>query len=284
MRNVKPSRPIPSPGRSRIVRLTLLLVVVAATCSVPGATVPTIASEQKELPMPGELFPVSDRIAFLIPAPHIGGPDRPWVWYAPTLPRLPGTAERWMFERFLTAGIAIAGIDVGESYGSPAGQRLYTALHTEMTTRRGYAKKPVLLGRSRGGLMTLAWATAHPQNVAGFVGIYPVCDLTSYPGLGKAAPAFELNPDELKTRLDEFNPIAGSLARARVPLFAIHGDADALVPLAQNSLRLKERYEALGGSMVLIIPPGQGHSMWAGFFQSNELVEFVITHAKPKTP
>jgi len=34
--------------------------------------------------------------------------------------------------------------------------------------------------------------------------------------------------------------------------------------------------------MTLIIPPGQGHSMWPGFFQSEELVEFVIAHAKPK--
>ena len=57
----------------------------------------------------------------------------PWVWYAPTL--LPGQtsalpdistpsgAEVWMFERFLEAGVAVAGIDAGESYGSPAGQR-----------------------------------------------------------------------------------------------------------------------------------------------------------------
>ena len=33
-----------------------------------------------------------------------------------------------MFERFTQAGIAIAGIDVGESYGSPDGRALYSAL------------------------------------------------------------------------------------------------------------------------------------------------------------
>jgi hypothetical protein len=43
------------------------------------------------------------------------------VWYAPTLPNLPGPEERWMFEKFRAAGIAVAGIDAGESYGSPAG-------------------------------------------------------------------------------------------------------------------------------------------------------------------
>ena len=38
--------------------------------------------------------------------------------------------------------------------------------------------------------------------------------------------------------------------------------------------------EALGGSMQLIVPPGQGHSMWTGFFKCQELVDFVITTAK----
>ena len=31
--------------------------------------------------------------------------------------------------------------------------------------------------------------------------------------------------------------------------------------------------------MQLIVPPGQGHNMWPGFFQSQELVDFVTSHA-----
>jgi len=30
-------------------------------------------------------------------------------------------SEKWMFDQFLKAGITIAGVDVGESYGSPKG-------------------------------------------------------------------------------------------------------------------------------------------------------------------
>jgi hypothetical protein len=66
-----------------------------------------------------------------------------------------------------------------------------------------------------------------------------------------------------------------------VPLFAIHGDVDAVVPLEANSGLVKERYTALGGSMQLSIPRGQGHNMWPGFFQSQELVDFVKAHAGP---
>jgi hypothetical protein len=129
--------------------------------------------------------------------------------------------------------------------------------------------------------MTLSWAAANPNKVGGFAGIYPVCDLASYPGVNRAAGAFGLKPHELRARLKELNPIdrLAALAKARVPLFAIHGDVDKVVPLQANSGRVKERYAALGGTMTLIIPRGQGHNMWPGFFQCPELVEFVIARA-----
>jgi hypothetical protein len=31
--------------------------------------------------------------------------------------------------------------------------------------------------------------------------------------------------------------------------------------------------------MTLVVPKGQGHNMWPGFFQCQELVDFVIAHA-----
>jgi len=73
----------------------------------------------KELPLPGEMFLVQGRPAFLITSTNVVK-GKPWVWYAPTLPPYPAQEERWMFERFMADGISIAGIDVGESYGSPA--------------------------------------------------------------------------------------------------------------------------------------------------------------------
>ena len=70
------------------------------------------------------------------------------------------------------------------------------------------------------------------------------------------------------------------LAKAKVPLFAIHGDVDAVVPLEANSGLVKTRYQALGGPMELLVPKGQGHNMWEGFFRCEGLVAFVIRHAK----
>ena len=230
----------------------------------------------------GEEFSVDGCRSFVIlpPAARPGGKQR-WVWYAPTLPGLPAAEEAWMFQKFLDAGLAIAGIDVGESFGSPSGRAHFTAFHRHLVGHRGFSRKPCLLARSRGGLMLYNWAAEHPESVAAIAGIYPVCNLASYPGLAKACGAYDLTGPELAAHLSEHNPTErlSALAKAKVPLLHLHGDKDEIVPLDQNSSLLAERYRQHGGEMRLIIFPGQGHNYWPGWFQSQELVDFVISHA-----
>jgi pimeloyl-ACP methyl ester carboxylesterase len=189
-----------------------------------------------------------------------------------------------MHEQFVAAGIAVAGVDVGESYGSPAGRARFTEFYKEMTERRGYALKPVLLGRSRGGLTVTSWAVEHPEAVAGLAGIYPVFDFRTYPGLEKAAPAYGVTGKELGERSAEHNPIerVASLAKARVPVFIIHGDVDTVVPFKENSAELLRRYELedAGATVKLVVAKDQGHNYWEGFFRCQELVDFAIEHAR----
>ena len=55
------------------------------------------------------------------------------------------------------------------------------------------------------------------------------------------------------------------------------------MPIAANSEALRTRYDAAaedGASMELIVAEGQGHNMWEGFFRCEELVEFVLKHAR----
>jgi pimeloyl-ACP methyl ester carboxylesterase len=240
---------------------------------------------KKDLPLPGETFLVKDSQAFVMPpAESLRRKPQPWIWYAPTLPGLPDQHEKWMHEQFVAAGVAVAGVDVGESYGSPAGRAHFTEFYNEMTERRGYAIKPVLLGRSRGGLMVTSWAVEHPEAVAGLVGIYPVFDFRTYPGLDNAAPAYGITGKELGERSAEHNPIerVASLAKARVPVFIIHGDVDTVVPLKENSAELLRRYELddAGASVNLIVAKDQGHNYWEGFFRCQELVDFAIERAR----
>jgi len=243
----------------------------------------TACAAEKTLPIQGEVFTIEDRTAFLIlPEKTDAEAPIPWVWYAPTLHGLPSGAEKWMFERFLDRGIAIAGIDVGESFGSPRGRALYGALHKHLTEKRGLRQKACLLARSRGGLMLYCWAADNPDSVACIAGIYPVCNIASYPGLGRACSAYEMTQEQLAEKLTEHNPIdrLAPLAKASVPIFHIHGDSDTVVPLEKNSGELAKRYTSLGGTMTLDVAKGQGHDMWPGWFHSQQLVDFVTENAR----
>ena len=241
-----------------------------------------MAQPSKTLPVTGEVCRVNGHTAFLIPPGQAAVDNKtPWVWYAPTLPGLPGEAERWMFQKFADAGIAVAGIDVGESCGNPKGRDLFSAFYEELISKRGLSKTPCLLARSRGGLMLYNWAAEHPSSVACIAGIYPVCDLSSYPGLERACSRYGMTEEQLKAKLSDHNPIdrLESLAKAHVPIYHIHGDSDTLVPLERNSGELARRYRPLGGAITLNVIKGQGHNMWSGFFQCQELVDFVIAQA-----
>lgn len=234
---------------------------------------------------PWERFEIDGHAAFVIQPPEAKRKaDMPWVFYAPTFKsRLPSEKdEGWMIRQFLENGIAIAGVDVGESYGSPAGRQVYTALYEKVVKDYHFASKASLLARSRGGLMLYAWAADHPDKVKCIAGIYPVCNLESYPGLAKACGAFSLTEPQLKAALTLHNPIErlAPLAKAGVPIFHIHGDVDKVVPLHENSAVVANRYKKLGGKMTLEVPKGQGHNMWEGFFKSQTLVDFMIAQAK----
>src|SRR5215210_3628951 len=142
------------------------VVSAAVSLAVLGQAEASMGQEHK-LILPGEAFTVSGRPAFiLLPPKERRSTPQPWVMYAPTLPPYPDGHEKWMHERFLDAGIAVAGVDIGEAYGSPKGREGFTALYRELTVKRGFAARPVLLGRSRGGLWVSSWAEENPDKVA----------------------------------------------------------------------------------------------------------------------
>ena len=243
----------------------------------------------KNLILPGDSFVIEGHPAFIFPSMETkehntaSEKSKPWILYAPTLAAYPDEAERWMHEQFTAAGVAVAGIDSGESYGSPAGIRCTERLHAEML-KRGYSKKPCAFGRSRGGLWASAWAIAHPELCAGIAGIYPVYDWRTYPGAESAAVAYGLSQEQLLSKVGELCPIERITVatRAGIPVFIINGDDDTVVPLDRNSAELKKRYESVGaGKLVeLEVVKGQGHNFWEGFFRSTKLVAFAIAQAK----
>jgi pimeloyl-ACP methyl ester carboxylesterase len=221
------------------------------------------------------------RPAFII-LPKGDAPSAPrgWVWYAPTFNNgYPNARHTFLIERALKAGMGVAGIDVGESYGNPEGTRLYAGFHDALVAQFKLNPKAVLLPQSRGGLMLYNWAALHPGQVLRIAGVYTVCDMRSWPGLGKAAPAYKMTEAQLAKELAAHNPIdlLAPLAKAKVPILHIHGDKDTVVPLEKNSGELAKRYKALGGAMEVVVVPGKGHEEVDEFFTSERFATFLTT-------
>lgn len=232
-----------------------------------------------------ESFVVEGHQAYLRAAPT-AAPGKPWIWYAPNVGGNFIILKHKMYtDAFLQAGIAIASYDLGEVRGAPGSTAKFSHFYDAMV-KRGYSAKPILLGQSRGGLMTLAWACRNPDKVTAWAGIYPVCNLESYPlRLSKKETLADFGMEEalLRAKLDELNPVSllGGLAKQKVPMFSVHGDADKIVPLEENTQLLQQRYQALGGTCEVKLIPKGGHEVTPAFFECRELIDFILKQVKP---
>ncbi len=260
-----------------LVRITSLLIL---------SLLAPAASADDPLPKTAEKFEVNGHPAYLYAAPK-PAKGKPWLWFHPTLKGFSFAGKRVYFEGFLRAGVSLAGVDLGEVRGAPASTKQFTLFYDEMV-RRGFSPKPILLGQSRGGLMALAWAIRHPDQTQAVVGIYPVCNLATWgmKNLPVTLADYQLTEAELRARLPEFNPLDNlkPLIEKKVPMFIVQGDVDKAVPHQENALLLKQRYEAGGAPITLKLIAGEGHQGTPSFFESKELIEFVLQQAGTKAP
>jgi len=210
------------------------------------------------------------------------------VQATPQMGKYPNESLTWLFSRLLDQGIWIAGADVGESYGNSQGRKAYTRFYKYVRKKYALSPRPCLLAQSRGGLMLYNWAVQHAHDVKCIAGIYPVTNLESWPTLGgdKIQKAYGMNEAELSRHLNKNNPIdrLAPLARAHVPIFHIHGDADKVVPLQQNTLDFAARYRALGGTAEVEVIHSKGHEEVPEFFQSERLLDFLLRFLSRSTP
>jgi len=228
---------------------------------------------------------VLDGCRALVVIPKNPLPGKPWVWCAEYFDRFPDIDVI-----LLEKGFHLAYMDVGNTFGSPAALAHWAAFYDHLVRDYGLSAKPALEGLSRGGLYIYNWAAAHPDRVSCLYGDNPVCDFKSWPGgkgtgpgseyfwnavlqdYGFASEAEALAYD--KNPVDNLKPIAD----AGVPIIHVCGDADLFVPISENTLLVKERYEKLGGHMEVIVKKGAGHHPH-GLDDPAPVVDFILRHA-----
>lgn len=191
---------------------------------------------------------------------------KPWVLRARFWGHQP-QADIALLER----GFHIAYCDVADLYGAPEATRRWDKFYKQLV-KAGFSKKVVLEGMSRGGPIVYNWAMANPDKVACIYADAPVMDLTSWPGgfgTGKGSKedtdrmmqVYGFNTlGELKSYSGRhIDRIAGAMAKARIPAVHVVGDADEVVPYAENTKLLEEALDRNGWPLTVIHKPGIGH-------------------------
>lgn len=209
---------------------------------------------------------VVDGCRAIVVEPAHTAPGRPWIWRAEFFDHRPE-----LDVALLARGWHLAYIEVGNTFGCPDVMKHWDAFYRELTRVHGLWRRPVLEGLSRGGLYVYNWASRNPRCVGAIYGDNPVCDFKSWPGgkgVGPGSPddwralqqcyGFRTEADALAYRGNPLDRLA-PLARARVPIVHVCGDADEVVPYPENTVILRERYERLGGTIHVIVKPGLHH-------------------------
>jgi pimeloyl-ACP methyl ester carboxylesterase len=211
--------------------------------------------------------------AAIIVAPDSAADGLPWIWRARFFEHEPQTDLA-----LLHKGFHLVYIDVVDLFGAPQAVAIWNDFYEFLTGRFHFCRKPVLEGLSRGGLIIYNWAIQNPDKVACLYGDAPVCDLKSWPGPERTEMMEAYN---FRNQEEFFaypgNPVdnLAPLAEADVPILHVVGEADQVVPVAENTDVVEERYRKLGGRMHVIRKPGVGHHPHS-LTDPTPIVDFIL--------
>ena len=261
---------------------------VAAFCF--GASAKTFAADEQISKWNGyeqRRFVVDGRNALLV-LPKVPADGKPWIWRTEFFGHEPQGDLA-----LLAHGFHVGYVDVQNMYGAPVALNHMDKFYEHVVREFGLSKKVVLEGFSRGGLFSLNWAARHPDQVACIYNDAPVCDFKSWPGgkgNGKGSPAdwqsclkvYGLT--EQQALAYPLNPVdnLAPLAKAKIPLLHICGDADNVVPIDENTRLVEARYLKLGAPITVIAKLGVGHHPHS-LPDPGPIVAFVLKNTIGKT-
>jgi lysophospholipase L1-like esterase len=219
--------------------------------------------------------------------PKKAAPGLPWVWRSRFWGHEPQT-DIALLER----GFHIVYCDVAELYGNKEAVSLWNKFYVYMQ-QCGLSKKVTLEGMSRGGVYVYNWALANPGKVACIYADAPVLDLKSWPGgKGKSAGSkrdweiFKKDYNLTEEQADSFknNPLdnAAIIARLGFPMLHVVGDADDVVPLAENTMPFEQKIKTGGGDITVIHKPGVNHHPHS-LPNPTPIVDFILSATGYKT-
>ena len=220
----------------------------------------------------------------LIVRPKTPAAGNPWIWRTEFFGHEPQGDLA-----LLAAGWHVAYYKISDMYGSPASIALMEKFHAQAVGEHKLAMRVTLEGFSRGGLYAVNFAAAHPDKTAALYLDAPVLDIRSWPGgKGKgqgnagcwkqALDAFALTEETAKSFTG--NPLDKTtiLAKAKIPILSVCGDADKVVPFDENTQPFADKLRKEGGVIEVIAKPGVDHHPHS-LKDPKPIVEFLLKNA-----
>ena len=178
----------------------------------------------------------------------------------------------------------------GNSWMSPAAVSDLHDLLNRVRETRG-AKRFVFCSGSMGGTANLIYAVNHPEDVAGIVALCPATDLASYydwavrgtlPVLKEITDAIRAayggDPASRPGVYAEHSALKRA-DRLTMPVFMVHGDADALIPVEQ-SRQLVQKLRACAATVDYTELAGGDHD--APLEKFGPALDTVLNHLQPE--
>ena len=219
--------------------------------------------------------------------PRIAAKGKPWFWRG----RFPDYQTRPALG-LLSKGFHLAYLELPNIMGNPAAVSAWEDCYNHLVLSYGLSHKVSLEGVSRGGLFVYNWTAKHADLVDAIYCESPVCDMKSWPGgkgkgLGseadwkEALAAYHLTEEQMMHFAG--NPISQlqPLAARKIPILHVVNDRDRVVPPAENSDILAERYRALGGSIEVLRNRSLPDTLNGHHFALDDpdhVVNFVLAH------
>jgi sialate O-acetylesterase len=253
----------------------------------PGEKVDFFGFDRYEIPL--------DEGSISVVCPEKAAPGKPWVWrgmfWGSRL--VPATRQTILADvELLKNGFHVVAAG-GNPLGHPAGNETMDSVYKILAESHDLSEKPALVGLSRECLSVYRWASANPEKVGCIYIDNGVCSLKSWPG-GKLVPGSDATGEGSPKQWEamkqlygfasdadalayQYNPIdlLEPLANAGVPLLHVCGLVDVTVPYEENSAIMKQRYEALGGPIQVILKEGGDHHPH-GLADPTPIVNFIL--------
>ena len=174
----------------------------------------------------------------------------PWTW---TMQWADAFVDRQGCLDLLKRGWRHVTIDVFAERMNDEGLKICRAFQKYLVEELGFAPQANLIGMSWGGFFSVRYANAYPDSVRRIYLDAPLLNFEGFanPDYGRVGPWADMRPADGNWTDDPRMPVnmAGTLARAGIPILLLYGGQDQVVPPALNCELFANRFRAAGGDI-----------------------------------